>query len=112
LEAEKAVTLSSKDPGNAPKDVVSSALPADVTIQLKSDLAEALRAKGQLQSRLKFAEDELDKLRVKTKTDTKLIKDLYAERAGLITKVKDRDEELKGKAKLLEVTPPWFIWIC
>lgn len=72
-------------------------------IQLKSDLAEALRAKGQLQSRLKVAEDELDKLRLKSKTDAKVIKDLYTERAALIIKVKDRDEELKGKAKLLEV---------
>ncbi len=31
------------------------------------------------------------------------MKDLIAERAVLITKVKDRDEELKGKTKLLEV---------
>jgi hypothetical protein len=72
-------------------------------MQLKSDLAEALRAKGQLQSRLKVAEDELDKLRLKSKLDTKAIKDLTIERAALIIKVKDRDEELKGKAKLLEV---------
>jgi hypothetical protein len=74
-----------------------------VVAQLKSDLAEALRSKGHLQSRLKVAEEELDKLRIKSKADTKLIKDLYAERAVLQTKVKDRDEELRGKAKLLEV---------
>lgn len=72
-------------------------------MQLKSDLAEALRSKGQLQSRLKAAEDELDKLRLKSKIDFKAVKDLTAERAALIIKVKDRDEELKGKAKLLEV---------
>lgn len=71
--------------------------------QLKSDLAEALRSKGQCESRLKAAENELDKLRLKNKTDTKLVKELYAERAVLQTKVKDRDEELRGKAKLLEV---------
>lgn len=71
--------------------------------QLKSDLAEVLRSKGQCQSRLKAAENELDKLRLKHKADSKLIKELYAERAILQTKVKDRDEELKGKAKLLEV---------
>ena len=75
----------------------------DVVAQLRSDLAEALRSNGQFQSRLKAAEDELEKLRVKTKVDSKAIKDLYAERSVLVTKVKDRDEELKGKAKLLEV---------
>lgn len=71
--------------------------------QLKSDLAEALRSKGQLQSRLRVAEDELEKLRTKSKADNRIVKDLHAERAVLMTKVKDRDEELRGKAKLLEV---------
>jgi hypothetical protein len=52
---------------------------------------------------LRVAEDELEKLRLKSKTDAKIIKDLSADRTALIIKVKDRDEELKGKAKLLEV---------
>lgn len=104
LEAEKAAIISSKDSGAASKDSSPNTVTADMTIQLKSDLAEALRAKGQLQSRLKVAEDELVKLRLKSKTDTKIIKDLYAERGALIIKVRDRGEELKGKAKLLEVS--------
>jgi len=70
--------------------------------QLKVNLAEALRSKGQLQTRLKTAEEELDKLKAKTATDNRLIRDLTAERNNLALKFKDRDEELKGKAKLIE----------
>jgi uncharacterized protein involved in exopolysaccharide biosynthesis len=103
LEAEKAAIISSGIPLTTAKDLTSSPPTSDIATQLKSDLAEAIRAKGQLQSRLKVAEDELDKLRLKSKIDTKAIKDLTIERAALITKVKDRDEELRGKAKLLEV---------
>lgn len=71
--------------------------------QLRSDLAEALRSKGQLHSRLKTAEEELERLRQKNKFDGRMVKDLSSERTILMIKVKDRDEELRGKAKLLEV---------
>jgi hypothetical protein len=62
-----------------------------------------LRSKGQLQTRIKNAETELVELRVKTKADTKRIGDLTKERATLMQKVKDRDDELRGKARFLEV---------
>ena len=42
-------------------------------------------------------------LRAKTKTDIRHIGDLTRERATLLQKVKDRDDELKGKARFLEV---------
>ena len=71
---------------------------------MKVELAEALRAKGQLQSRLKSAEDSRDELRVRVKADEKLIKQLQAERSILSVKVRDRDEELRGKAQLLVVS--------
>jgi hypothetical protein len=45
-------------------------------------------------------------LRAKTKTDAKLIEDLSKERAVLGQKVRDRDEELKGKAKFIVVWVP------
>jgi hypothetical protein len=71
---------------------------------LRSDLAEALRSNGTLQARIKAAETELVKLRAKTKSDTKTIEDLTKERLVLVQKVRDRDEELRGKARFLEVT--------
>jgi hypothetical protein len=80
---------------------------------VKSDLAEALRAKGQLQHRLKVTEEKLEGLKARVKADTTTIKDMSAERVQLILKVKDRDEELRGKAQLLVVLfpdPDQYCW--
>jgi hypothetical protein len=63
-----------------------------------------LRSKGQLQIRLKTAEEELEKIKAKSKADSRRLQDLSAEKNILAIKVKDRDEELRGKAKLLEVS--------
>jgi len=100
LEAEKTANPSSSD--IAPKDPAQPSNPSDGIARMRSDLAEALRSKGQLQSRLKVAEAELERVKTKNKSDTKLIMDLSGERVVLSTKVRDRDEELRGKAKLLD----------
>ena len=71
---------------------------------IRVELAEALRAKGQLQTRLKSAEETRDELRARVKTDEKLIKHLQADKAILSVKVRDRDEELRGKTQLLVVS--------
>lgn len=102
LEAEKSANASSSISRNALQNSTQPPVAGDGTAQLKRDLAESLRARGQLQSRLKVAEGELEKLKAKNKLDDRLIKELSVERSILATKVKDRDEELKGKAKLLE----------
>lgn len=99
LEAEKAANTAV----SVPKDPAQPSIPNDGNAQLRSDLAEALRSNGALQARIKVAEAELVKLRAKTKSDTKIIEDLTKERAVLSQKVRDRDEELRGKARFLEV---------
>lgn len=71
--------------------------------QLRLDLAEALRAKGVSETRLRAAQEELDQLRVKTKGDSRSIRNLDADRTALTTRVKDREYELREKRKLLEV---------
>lgn len=101
LEAEKVANTSDLD--TAPRDPGVPVTSNDGTAQIRSDLAGALRSNGQLQSRIKVAEAELVKLRAKSKSDGKVIEDLSRERAILSQKVKDRDEELSGKAKLLDV---------
>lgn len=85
------------------KPSASPALPNDETAQIRKDLAEALRAQGQLRLRVTAAEKELVTLRSKATTDTKTIEELSRERALLAQRVKDRGEELKGKAKFLVV---------
>jgi len=46
--------------------------------------------------------NEFDKLKKKANLDGKRMADLLAERTHLQLRLKDRDEELRGKAKLLD----------
>ncbi|KAH6670240.1 autophagy protein [Plectosphaerella plurivora] len=108
LEAEKVVlasrikasTASNKKGETPPPQAPTGDDPG--LAQLNFDLAEALRAKGTLQTRVKKAEDELADLRNKTKSDARLLKDITAERSTLATKLKDREYELREKRKLVE----------
>ncbi|KAI0128783.1 autophagy protein [Xylariales sp. AK1849] len=112
LEAEKAILLKSASttkPAAAekPSDKTATATAgtdsADPnTAQLKLDLAEALRSRGQLQAKFKTTDAELQKLRSKTRVDDKRIHDLTGERNSLSSKLRDRNEELQGKNRLLK----------
>lgn len=104
LEAEKAA-IEARLPtgkGEAKEKAATSDDPG--TAQLRLELAEAIRARGVADTRLRTAEAELEKLRAKTKTDTRTLKQLEAERTNLTTKLKDRDHEIREKRKLLEDT--------
>ncbi|CCC05868.1 hypothetical protein SMACR_00084 [Sordaria macrospora] len=129
LEAEKAAlqqqvetylssSSSSSGAANKPRDrdttkTVAAAAAADSTTtapntadsallaRLRVDLAEALRAKGDFQRRLNVVEEELVRLRTKTTTDNKTIQTLTAERKTLTIKLRDREEELRAKSKML-----------
>ena len=107
LEAEKATLEAelsktpAKDTPNTPQEQATSNDPG--SSQLRLDLAEALRAKGVAEARLRSGEEELTKLRAKTKDDSKSIRDLTSDRTALTTRLKDRDHELREKRKLLEV---------
>ncbi|OAX80793.1 hypothetical protein ACJ72_04871 [Emergomyces africanus] len=69
----------------------------------RQELSEAQRSRTELGDKLAKTNAELEKLRRKTNADARRIEALVAERAQLLTRVKDRDEELRGKAKLLDV---------
>ena len=56
-----------------------------------------------MQRRLSEETAELENIRTKSKVDDRRIIELTAEKSGLFTKLRDRDEELRAKAKLLEV---------
>ncbi|CAK7263843.1 autophagy protein 16, interacts with Atg12p-Atg5p [Sporothrix epigloea] len=103
LQAENALLRSA--PGTATvtgRELCNDASLETPDAQLRVDLAEALRSQGKFQSRLKAAEEELETLRAKTRNDAKTIRTLTVERNTLATKVRDRDEELRGKSKLVE----------
>ncbi|PKK50118.1 hypothetical protein CI102_7338 [Trichoderma harzianum] len=109
LEAEKLALeahiagLGNNDRSKSPSLQPSEAAANDPGVaQLRLDLAEALRSRGVAETRLRAAEEELEKLRLKTKQDSKSIRDLTSERTTLATKVNDREYELREKRKLVE----------
>ena len=85
-----------------------SSLVTDPTItellkNTRADLSEAQRSRSELEDRLKQLNAEFDKLRNKNAHDGRRLQNLEAERTNLQLRLRDRDEELRGKAKLLEV---------
>ncbi|OAA38355.1 Autophagy-related protein 16 [Metarhizium rileyi] len=108
LEAEKAALESHVSNANVGKQAsglkVGNASGSDDPgiAQLRLDLAESLRSKGVTEDRLRTAEDELAKLRNKSKDDSRSIRDLSTERTMLTTRLKDREHEIREKRKLIE----------
>lgn len=112
LEAERSTLEAQLSPGAAaaeksPQEGMQPAGNDPGTSQLRHDLAEALRSKGTTEARLRAAEEDLTKLRSKTKEDSRSIRDLTSERTTLTTRLKDREYELREKRKLLEVHLPY-----
>lgn len=81
---------------------LGSAAPSETLVQIRQDLVEAQRSRGVLEGRLHSINEELQKFRIQSSLDTKGIQELSKEKDMLVRRVKDRDEEIKGKAKLLE----------
>ncbi|KAK4106322.1 autophagy protein 16 [Parathielavia hyrcaniae] len=112
LEAEKAaLQAQSQQPRAAPATTRTSpalspspAPSTDDTLlvaRLRLELAEALRSKGQFQQRLQAADEELTRLRARTASESKTLRDLTTERRSLALKLRDREEELRVKNKLV-----------
>lgn len=82
----------------------------EALIKVQEDLSEAQRSRGAIQLQLQNLTDETKRLRLRSRADSKRINELASERTHLATRMRDRDEELRGKAKLLEVSPqPNFV---
>lgn len=73
------------------------------TTSMREDFAEAQRLRASLQSRLDETEDELERLKRRAGRDAVRLAELGAEKNSLLVRLRDRDEELKGKMKLVEV---------
>lgn len=79
---------------------------ADALAAARADLSAAQRSRAELEDRLARTTAELEKLKKKSTQDARRIAVLESERAHLQTRLRDRDEELRGKAKLLDVCRP------
>ena len=72
-------------------------------IKVRQDLSEAQRSRILIEDRLHSVTEDLQKQKIQSLLDSRRIRELSREKAALTTGMRDRDEELKGKAKLLEV---------
>ncbi|KAL8951871.1 MAG: hypothetical protein Q9222_002177 [Ikaeria aurantiellina] len=101
IEAQKAPPKSLKAvalPVSAQASLESEAL-----ARLRQDLSEAQRSRRLNQARLDVVSNDLQKVKLKAAEERKRLDDLLSEKAGLALRLRDRDEELRAKAKLLEV---------
>lgn len=86
------------------KEQTPSVTNVDFLQQAIQDLGEAQRIRGTMELRLQQLADQTKKLFAQTKANGNRITELTLERTQLAAKLRDRDEELKGKAKLLVVS--------
>lgn len=75
----------------------------DILAATRADFAEAQRSRTELQNRLDQVGAELEKLRRRSGQSQRRISSLDSERMQLNLRLRDREEELRGKAKLLDV---------
>ena len=95
--------VDTKDLRSNTPNVVSQGGSGDTLARARRDLSEAQKSKGLMQSRLDTISDELQKLKLQSQQDARRINELQSEKTTLSIRMKDQDEELAGKAKLLEV---------
>ncbi|OCL01781.1 hypothetical protein AOQ84DRAFT_206121, partial [Glonium stellatum] len=74
----------------------------DTLARLRADLASTQRERASLESRTAALTTELTALRARTGTQGRQIGALERARELLERKVKDRDEEIRGKGRLVE----------
>lgn len=74
----------------------------DILTATRADLSEAQRSRSELQGRLDRVTADLGKLQKRSAQDQRRISALESERTNLRLRLRDRDEELRGKAKLLD----------
>lgn len=70
-------------------------------MQLRQDFAKAQQDRSDLDSQVETLKKELEGATSRTRSDAKRISHLNATTTQLSTRLRDREEELRGKAKLL-----------
>lgn len=94
---------SKRGPGPGPGQLEAAQSLQDTLAAVRSDLTAAQQSRTELQDRLSRTTTDLEKLKKKSIQDGRRIAALEGERTHLQLRLKDRDEELRGKAKLLDV---------
>lgn len=107
LEAEKEQWQQQQQQQQPPptsKQKPSSLPPSDATAdpRLRRDLAQALAQKNALDTRLRAAAAERDRLLAASRTHAKTVAALTQERDALRQRVRDQAEELRGKKAMFD----------
>ncbi|KAK0507770.1 hypothetical protein JMJ35_009659 [Cladonia borealis] len=111
LQSALASPPAKEDPTSSPKlkdrkasldQATTRSTTPDAIAKVRQDLSEAQRSRGLMETKLQSVTEELKKLKIQSSLDRKKIGELTREKAILTTGLRDRDEELKGKTKLLE----------
>ena len=92
------------------KDAPGSPALGDAIAKVRQDLSEAQRSRGLIETRLQSVTEELQKLKIQSSLDSQRIRELTKESAMFARGLKDRNEELKGKAKFLDVRKKATQW--
>lgn len=80
----------------------SPSVQPELHAQFRIDLGKAQQERAELQTRLDYTTKELEKVKSRSKVDSRRITKLTSELGQLSVRVRDRDEESRGKAKLLD----------
>lgn len=113
LVRSKSSAIQPDDPFHVPVKPPRIDTGVDVLEKARKDLSEAQRSKTQMQFQMQDLTEETQRLRIQSMLDRRRINELIQERTNLTARMRDRDEELRAKAKLLEVslrTPLYDIW--
>lgn len=76
--------------------------PNDILTRFRSDLATTQKARTALQSQVDELTTSLSALQLQNKTSTTQVTQLTRQKADIERKLRDRDEELRGKSRLVE----------
>ena len=94
--------LGEKNPKQISKQITIGKSSIDAASKIRQELSEAQRSRGILEAKLQSTTDELQKLKIASNLESQRVSDLNRERDQLVRRVKDRDEEIRGKTKLLD----------
>lgn len=100
---EKSTVECNKAQLDAKEQQSSSFIDTDALQKALQDLGEAQRSRGATELRLLQLADQTKKLFTQSRSNCKRIAELASEKTQLAARMRDRDEELKAKTKLLEV---------
>ena len=100
IASKERASTPTKAKAASPKE--SEQTPNDLVIRLRTDLATTQKARAGLQAQFDELSTSLKTLELQSKVSNSQNAQLSQQKAAIERRLRDRDEELKGKSKLVE----------